>query len=587
MKRSSLSYLVIFIAISVFFSSCSALKKMIDRIDEVTFAVTPSPLEMHGNEVAFNIKITFPKEYFNKKASVTAIPVLKYNGGEVVLEKMEARGEDTEGNGTVINYENGGSVTLSAKVPYKYEMRISTLEWKEMSGSYKKKTADVPIPDDKRKLADGIITTPELVKKGLEVDNIYNDGAGMASIILATEELVKVTDASFKATVYYKINTTTVTEKVGYDELIKQVAETAKNPKQTLKEVNIWSYASVDGEERLNTTLAGNRTKEAVKYTTADLKKAGFELPVAKIVTNSTPEDWQGFEQLVKASNIQDKDLILRVLSMYSDPAVREKEIKNLTAAFGALTETILPKLRKTEITVTFTGEAKTTEDIVKLALSNPKELTQNELLFAGQSCKMLDKKLQIYKSYQAAYPNDWRGANNIGVIYAYQNNLGEAQTYFEAAKNLEENATTINNLGYIYLANGNTEKAKEYFNSAAKSSSSDAVNYNLGVISIMEGKYSEAVKYFGGSKTFNASLAQLLDKDTNAGLNTIKSVVSEEAYAYYLKAIFGARTDNTTMLFDNLKTAVDKDASVKDYAKKDMEFFKYFANETFKTILQ
>jgi tetratricopeptide (TPR) repeat protein len=586
MKKSSLSYLVIFIAISIFFSSCNALKKMIDRIDEVTFAVTPRPLEMHGNEVAFNIKITFPKEYFNKAAIITAVPVLKYNGGEVVLDKMEARGEDTEGNGTVINYENGGSVTLSAKVPYQDAMRIATLEWKEMTGSYKKQTGDVPIPEEKKKLADGIITTPELVKKGLLVDNTYNDGAGMASVILATEPLVKVTDASFKATAYYKINTTTVTEKVGYDEFIKKIAEVSKNPKQTLKELNVWSYASVDGEERLNTSLAGNRTKEAVKYTTADLKKAGFEINNSKIVTNSTPEDWKGFEDLVKGSNIQDKDLILRVLSMYSDPSVREKEIKNLTAAFGALAETILPKLRKTEFTVAFTTEAKTTEQIVNLALSNPKELTQNELLFAGESCKMLDKKLEIYKAYNAAYPNDWRGANNIGVIYTYKRDYKEAKTYFESAKNLEDNATTANNLGFIELLNGKKDAAKQFFSSAANSSSSDAVNYNLGVISIMENKYSEAVKYFGGSKTFNAALAQLLDEDPNAGLNTIKSVESDNPYNYYLKAIFGAKTDNTTMLFDNLKTATDKDASLKNYAKKDMEFFKYFSNDTFKAIV-
>ena len=272
---------------------------------------------------------------------------------------------------------------------------------------------------------------------------------------------------------------------------------------------------------------------------------------------------------------------------MHSDPNVREKEIKNLTAAFGSLAETILPKLRKSEITVNFTTESKTTEEIVKLALSTPTELTQNELLFAGESCKILDKKLEIYKAYHAAYPNDWKGANNVGVIYTYKHNLGEAQTYFEAAKNLEENATTVNNLGYVALANGNTTDAKELFSSAANSSSADAINYNLGVIAIMEGSYSEAVKYFGASKTFNAALAQLLDKDTNAGLNTIKSVESDNAYAYYLKAIFGARTDNTTMLFDNLKTAIDKGSTLKEYAKNDMEFHKYLDNATFKTILQ
>ena len=187
-----------FIAITFFFSSCDALKKMIERIDEVTYTVTPSPLEMHGDKVALDIKITFPKEYFNKKASVSAVPVLKYDGGEVILTKMEARGEDTEGNGTVINFENGGSVSMGAIVPYKDEMRVSTLEWKEMTGSYKGASKVLDIPADKVKLADGIITTPELVKKGLMVDNAYNDGSGFASVILATEALVKVNDAKIK-----------------------------------------------------------------------------------------------------------------------------------------------------------------------------------------------------------------------------------------------------------------------------------------------------------------------------------------------------------------------------------------------------
>lgn len=596
MKKIDLTLLVVAFTGLLFFSGCNALKKMADRMNEVEYPVTPNPLEMHADSVAFTIDIVFPTKYFNKKVTFVGTPVLKYAGGETVLEPMTAIGESVEGNGTKINYENGGKVTLNSKIAYADAMRMSTLEWKNITGTTgKKEPQELPIPEDKKVLAKGIITTPELVEKGLIVDNdLYNTGAMFGKPAWVTEPLQITNTANYAADIHYLIQKYDIrsTEMKAEDivNLVNNVTAANADPKKKFKNVEITSYASPDGPERLNEGLAANRTKAAEKWFMGELKKkAKIEDPTVGFAGNSVQEDWDGFKKLMEASTIQDKELILRVLSMYSDPEVREKEIKNISAAFTEIADKILPQLRRSMLKVNFEIVGKTPEEIAATGVSNPSELSGNELLYAGEANQSIDDKLKIYQHYASQNPNDWRGLNNVGVCYIYKNQMSKAKTTLESAANLEKNQVVLNNLGVVAMAMGDYDAAEKYFKEAAVKGGNESINYNLGVISIKKANYSQAVTYFGSTPTFNGSLAKLLNKDTGGASSTIKSVESKRklAIVYYLMAVVGARTDDATMVLDNVKKAIDMDASLKAYAKNDMEFRNFFENTTFKTLIQ
>jgi Flp pilus assembly protein TadD len=337
----------------------------------------------------------------------------------------------------------------------------------------------------------------------------------------------------------------------------------------------------------LNEKLAGKRKESANKFFTKDfVKKAKLTKVTDELFTYlTTAEDWDGFKKLVETSDIKDKELIIRVLSMYSDPAVREKEIKNISAAYDDLKVKILPQLRRSKFTVKVVDSGRTDEEIVAIAQSKPDSLSLEELLYAAKLTQDNEKQLAIYQAAAAKYPNDFRAKNDVGYVLVKLNRMGEAKTAFEAAKQVEDNNVVKNNLGVVAFNEGDLAKAEELFTAAL--GAGDQVNYNLGIIKIIQGKYAEAINYFGSAPEANAGLAKLLNKENDAALSTLNSVKSDDAIVYYLKAIVGARTQNTDLLFTNLRTAVGKSAELKANAAKDLEFAKYFADATFKSIIQ
>ncbi len=272
---------------------------------------------------------------------------------------------------------------------------------------------------------------------------------------------------------------------------------------------------------------------------------------------------------------------------MYTDPEVREKEIKNMSKAYLELADDVLPLLRRSEISATYKTKPKTKEEIISLAKSTPEDLSQVELFYGAQEAPKADKEA-IYKTYTATYASDWKGFNNLGVYYISENKLSDAEAALNKANSLEaNNATIMNNLGAYYWAKGDLVKAQEYFEKAYAKEKSDEIGYNLGVILIKEAKYSDAVQKFGSTASFNKALAQLLNDKATESNTTLKGVTSEEGIFYYLKAVVAANEDKESDVMDNLQKAVGKDASLKDYAKNDMEFNKYFENETFKAIVE
>ncbi len=571
MKKMKLSYLAL-ISVAVLLSSCGGLNKMKDAASDISYTVSPKPLEMQGGEVEVTVETKFPPKYFNKKAIVIAKPVLVYDGGETAFDSTTVQGESVEANNKVISFE-GGNFSLTGSVPYSDEMHESSLEMR-LYGVI----GDNSVPFPPVKIADGVIATATLV------DN--NPKA-----ILVGDKFVRITPADLSADIHYVINRAYVRNSElrekdieAFEEAIREAYE---NERKEFTGFKISAYASPDGEYDLNEELAAERQESSERYFKRELEQAEIEYPEGEDMFEllSTAEDWEGFKELVQESDIQDKELILRVLSMHSDPAVREREIKNISAAFEELKEDILPKLRRAKLVASVNMVGYSDDELKMLVDENPDSLKKEEILYAATLFDDMDKKLEIYKKAEANYPDCFRAANGVGYVYVEMGDYDQAESAFNRAKNLMDNEVVKNNLAAVALANGNVEEAEEMLTEAA--GAGPAVNYNLGIIKIIQGDYSAAVNYFGSVPSYNAALAQLLNGEPQAALSTLNNVEEENAKVHYLKAIAGARTSQQEIVLSNLRTAIQMDSSLKEFAREDLEFRDFRDNETFTSIVE
>lgn len=574
MKKFKRNYLPSLVAAIFILSSCGGLNKMKDNASQVKYTVTPNPLEMHAGEVQLTVQTQFPEKYFNKKAVVIATPYLKYEGGETEYEPTTLQGESVQENNKVIAY-TGGDFSYTGKVPYKDDMMRSELMVK-MSAKIKDKT---PIDLGSVKIADGIVTTPNLVK----VD---------PQAIESGDQYVRVTPESYQADIHYTINKADVRSGELKSDDVKNFETTLKSTDTTgrkeMKGVRISSYASPDGDlEKINKPLSENRGSSAEKYLKDVFKKAKLTQAQQEgfLSVLSTPEDWEGFKKLMEESNIQDKELILRVLSMYSDPEVREKEIKNISSAFKEVADEILPKLRRSVMTLEVDVTGYSDEELVSAAKSDPNSLKVEEILRAAGLMTDDQDKLAAYQAAANNFPQDYRGKNGVGNVYMKMGDYANAQKAFEEARAINDNNIVKNNLGAAILGQGDFAKAEELLTSAM--GAGDAVNYNLGIIKIKQGDYKAAVNYFGNKNSYNAALAQLLNGDADKAFTTLNQVASDDAQTFYLKAVAAAKGGNEEAVLSNLRSAVGKDGKWKDYAKKDVTFIKFASNEAFTSIVQ
>jgi tetratricopeptide (TPR) repeat protein len=576
MKNQSLQTLGLAVATAVALTSCSGLGKLVKNADKITYKVTPDPMEMHGDSIVVNITGTYPAKVFPKKATVTTTPIIKYNGGEKALKPVVLIGEKVEGTGTKISNSKGGSFSYTDKVAYTPEMKVATLELKA-SGAVKKKTKDLP----NKKVADGTIVTPLLVKA--------DDKA-----IVGKDNFQKVVPHGETAQIFFVINQSQVrgSEMTSAEmkALKSYISSAIMNPNIAFKNMNISAYASPDGELTLNANLAENRAKETRKAMEGVFKDKKMKVEAAQkdefynIVT--TAEDWDGFKKAMEASSIADKDLILRVLTMYPDGETREKEIKNLSKTYTEVAEKILPKLRRSVMTLNVDVNSRTDEQISKLAMSSPDSLSVEEILYAATLTQDINSKLDIYKKAEAKYGSDWRTSNNVGMVYLMQNKLNDAEAEFKKADGMSANNPVIkNNLGIVARWKGDRKAAMDMYKSAT--SAGPEVSYNMGIIEIQNGNYAAAVSDFGSNNSFNAALAKLLNGNSDGAMSTIdNSTEKDAALSFYLKAIAGARQGKADVLNNNLKVAIQKDASFKQMAKDDAEFIKFRENADFKAMV-
>ena len=557
-------YLPLLMAMVVaLFSSCS--KKM-GELSADYFTVTPQVLEAVGGKVPATINGKFPEKYFNKKAVVEVTPVLKWNGGEAKGQPATFQGEKVEGNDQTISYKMGGSYTMKTSFDYVPEMAKSEL-YLEFKATIGKKVVTIPAV----KIADGVISTSELV----------NNTLGNANPALGEDAFQRIIKEKHDANIMFLIQQANIrsSELKTAKEFNKEVANVNEAANKKISNIEVSAYASPDGGVSLNTTLAENREGNTTKMLSKDLKKAKIDAPID---AKYTAQDWEGFQELVSKSNIQDKELILRVIAMYQDPAQRESEIKNISAVYKELANTILPQLRRSRLTLNYEIIGKSDEEIAKLASSNPSELNVEELLYAATLTNDPAKQEAIYTQATKQFPNDYRAFNNLGKLAYQAGNVDKAESYFKKAASVNASPEVNMNLGLISLIKGDKAAAETYFGKAA---GTKELGESMGNLYIAQGQYERAVNSFGDSKTNSAALAQILAKDYNKAKNTLANVERPDAYTDYLMAVLGARTNNSSMVTSSLKSAVAKDPSLAKKAATDLEFAKYFTNADFMSI--
>lgn len=550
-------YLPIVALLVLAFSSCSKM----GELSSDYFTTNPEVLEAVGGKVPVTITGKFPEKYFKKNATVEVTPVLRWEGGEAKGQPAMFQGEKVQGNDQTISYKAGGTYTMKASFDYVPEMAKSELY---LDFKIKKGKKEYTIPSVK--IADGVIATSELPT--VASANAANAADAFQRIIKEAKEaqiMFLIQQANLRSSEL---------KSEGIKDFHKQVAIVAGDTKNyKLNNIEISAYASPDGGVKLNTGLAENRQNNTEKYMKQQLKKGKIE---TNVDTEYTAQDWEGFQELVSKSNIQDKDLILRVLSMYQDPEQRETEIKNISSVYKTLADEILPQLRRARLTANYDVIGRSDEEINAAFDSDASALSVEELLYAATLTNDNARKEAIYKKTVELYPNDYRAYNNLGEL-AYVSDKAAAEKYFKQAASKNANAPEVNtNLGLIELSKGNVANAETYL---AKATGANTANEALGNLYIKQGQYDKAVAAFGDTKTNSAALAQILAKDYNKAKNTLSAVKNPDAYTNYLMAIVGARTNNADLVKTSMAKVAQKDAALAAKAANDREFAKY-ANE-------
>ena len=539
-------------------------------VQPTEFKVNPNPLTVVGNVVEADITGTFPVKKFGKKAVLTVTPVLKFNGTEVVGKSVTYVGEKAKENGTTVSYKEGGSFKLKASFDYVPEMEKSELV---LRFTAKNGNKVVEIPDTK--VADGVVSTAKLA--------IAEDVKPQVTADKFQRIIQEVQEADIKFLIQQTNLRNSELKSQEMKDLHAAIKDADTTANKAINKIEVAGYASPDGEQDLNAKLANARQTKSEKYLQKQLKKAKVE---ATIESNVTAEDWAGFQAAMEASNIQDKELVLRVLSMYSDPEEREAQIKNLSVVFKTIAEEILPELRRSRLILTTDLIGKSDEEIATLAKNDAAALNVEELLYAATLTNDLNEKVDIYKKAVALFGNDYRTHNNLGMVYFTQGNVAEARRCYAKALQLEPNNADVNyNAGVAAMAENDLAKAEAYLGKAAGTQGD--LNAAMGTLYTMKGDYAAAKNAYGNKASNNAAVQQILNEDYAGARQTLAKVANPNATTAYLLAVVSARTNAREAVYENLKVAIQRDTNLKAKAQNDIEFAKYHAEEAFQSIVK
>ena len=552
---------IVAIATALFLAGCAGLGSMEKAIETLNIKVNPETLIIRGDIVEVEITGNFPAKYFAKKVRLEATPVLVWDGGEAAFATEGFQGEDAAGNYTVVPFEAGKSFTYTASIPYDAAMEDGSRLELRLRGL----KGDKAVEFDPYVLCNGVITTPNLVQP----DDKF---------AMTPDRFQRTMSYSLGDDINYAYNssrvTTAETRQDGWKAMKDLFVLAASSDSVSLTGVTIEAYASPEGEISLNEDLATNRTESAQKALMKELKRKKIDTADGFYTLMAKGEDWNGFKRLMNASDIADKDLILRVLEMYSDKTKREVEIRNIAKTYSEIEDQILPSLRRSEIAMNYTVEGYTDEQLVAIATNAPATLTVEELLFSATLFDDVNDKYTIYAACAATYSSDLRGHNNAGVCLMEMGRRNQAEEAFNSARSLEpNNKAVLNNLGAITRQKGKTDEAASLF---GKAGSGPEVSYNKGLVAITQGNYGAAISNMSGATTANLALAKLLNGDASGAKTTLENANDDSAVSSYLLAICSARLGDGEGVKRNITDALTKDGTLREKAKSDLEFQNY-----------
>ena len=534
------------------FTSCSKL----GALSADNFNVVPNPLETQAGTVPATINGHFPEKYMKKKAVVTVVPELRYANGTIVQGNTATfQGENVLGNDQTISYKMGGNYTMKTNFAYVGENKA------DMYLTFKARLGNKEVAVPEVKVADGIIATSELYKRTMLT----------SQAAIAPDAYQRINKKKQEANIKFLIQQANLRKSElknnSVQEFIKMLQQ-INNDREglSLDNVEVSAYASPDGGFNINDKLANQRQKVSEQYVNQELKKIKMNAPVD---AKYTAQDWDGFQELVKASNIQDKDIILRVLSMYKDPQEREQQIKNISSAFRELADGILPQLRRARLTINYETIGRSDEQIMDQLKADATKLSIEEILYGAALQDDANAQEDIYKIATEIYPSDGRAYNNIATIEFAKGNYEAARQYLQKAQGVEESKA---NLGLLALKNGDVATAEQLI---ASSSNANGIAEILGNLNLAKGNYAQAEQNFTDIYSNSAALAQLMNKNYAAAATTLKYIKNPDAITSYLKALLNARMGNTADASEALREAIQKDPSLASYAANDLELIK------------
>lgn len=608
MKKLVLGALIVSVAFA--FCSCSSsLKSMQKKHDTVRYQISPNPMETTGDNVIVTINGNIPKNYFKKSAVMYLQPVLTWETGEVTLSPMNLKGEKVDGNGKTIEKSSGGRFMYRDTVAYRQGMESAVLTlnpvaYKSKSVNEANATRSEALENDGAielgnvKIAQGINSTSNRV-------DIKGDlSMGSANYAISEDELIK-------SDIYFTVNMSDLNwnnalnkkmeSKRGIDNMKSYIIN-----KQVPRQIYVNAWASPEGEESFNIGLSKKRAETTVKVVDNMLTEALKERAKAEnikasdvnkyvqdikkdvvITTNARGEDWDNFIKLVEGSSLQEKNTVINVVKSQPDKVRREQEIRNMSVVFHQIEEDILPTLRRGEIAFNFSGVQKTDQELAKMALTNPDNLTYDELMYAASLSHNYAVKLQIYQAVTERFPSQWEGWNNAGATALYLNQLDDAKTYLETAYKLSpDNGQIENNLALLQLALKDTDAAQRYIE-LAKEHGCEQASANEAIVSIKQGDYEKAAEQLEDRKcTYNLALIQLLTGNTGSAIRTLDCCPDQTSEVNYLRAVCYARLDDVSGLVKNLKAACEMEPAYKYQAKNDVEFKRYQSQIEFQNIV-
>lgn len=537
-------------------TSCSKLGKL----GADNFNVTPTPLETVGGQVPATINGTFPTKYMKKKAQVTVTPVLKYEGGEAVGQSSTFQGEKVEGNGTTIQYKVGGTYTMKTNFAYVDPMIKSDL-YARFDAKVGKKTVKIP----EVKIGYGVIATSQLLSR-CDITAATAPDAYQRIIAQKQEANIKflINQATLRAS---ELNSVSVKD---LGKILKEINDNTLT--RALTNIEVSAYASPDGKFDFNEKLAEKRQNVSSNYLKKELKKIKMD---ADVDTKFTAEDWEGFQELISKSNLQDKQVILRVLSMYEDPEEREQQISNMSEIYTDIKQNILPELRRARLIVNYEIIGRSDAQILEQFASDPSKLSVEEMLYGANRLVKDDATRQKWNETIAKqYPSDYRALNNLAQQAISKGDVNAAESYLKQAAQVSKNASEVNtNLALMSLKSGDVAKAETYL---AKGSGSNTFKEVMGNLNIAKGNYTQAASDLAGVNTNSAALAQILAKDYTSAKTTLSKIKNADATTSYLQAVLAARTGDASSLASSLKDAIQKDPTLATRAANDLEFAQF-----------